>query len=310
VSFTLLPLFGLIFLHWILTRLLGNLRAAIAALEASKTMNSLTLRIISAIVAIAVVALLYFFFGAHGLRFLCYMAPILGVRELSRILFKPTDAFAIKVLFAVFVVLIYLMTISSYSLSIVGFAVVSILFCCVSILFEGKFEDLTALSLFQAKGILGFFYVGLLPALATRMLDLPHGQIWFVSMLAIVFAGDTMAYVTGLLWGNKKLLPNISPKKTIIGSAGGLVGSALAGAVAGYYFLSHIPLFSLVFLAVFTGLVAQLGDLFESMLKRVANRKDSGTIMPGHGGILDRLDGVLFGAPIMLAGAMILEGLI
>ena len=73
--------------------------------------------------------------------------------------------------------------------------------------------------------------------------------------------------------------------------------------------MNHVPLWALILVSVFTGLIAQLGDLFESMLKRVANRKDSGSLMPGHGGVLDRLDGVLFGAPIMFAGALLLEKL-
>jgi phosphatidate cytidylyltransferase len=73
------------------------------------------------------------------------------------------------------------------------------------------------------------------------------------------------------------------------------------------YFLTTPPTTLLLILCVLTGFIAQQGDLFESLLKRIANRKDSGSIMPGHGGILDRIDGILFGAPVMLAGAMLLQ---
>jgi phosphatidate cytidylyltransferase len=145
--------------------------------------------------------------------------------------------------------------------------------------------------------------------MAYRILEIPHGKVWFLTMLLIVFAGDTFAYLTGMMWGNKKILPKISPKKTIVGSIGGLVGSGVAGALSGLYFLTHVPLWGLILVSLLTGIVAQLGDLFESMLKRVANRKDSGSLMPGHGGVLDRLDGVLFGTPILLAGALLLENL-
>lgn len=273
-------------------------------------MNSLITRIISAIVAVIIVGLLYHFYDTDGLRYLCYAAPILGVRELIRLLYKPDESLTIKTTFAILTIAVFWMTLMYPENSTLGFAVASILFCCISILFEKRFEDLLDLSLFQAKGILGFFYVGLLPAIAARLLDLENGKIWFLGMLAVVFAGDTFAYLTGMMWGKKKILPKISPKKTIIGSAGGLAGSVVAGVLIGIYFLPHLPVLGLAVVSLATGLVAQLGDLFESMLKRVANRKDSGSIMPGHGGILDRLDGVLFGAPIMMAGALILEKLV
>lgn len=272
-------------------------------------MNTFVIRAISAIVAATVFILIFYFYDIQGLRLVCYFAPLLGARELIRILFKPDDSLRIKAIFFLFVIAVFAMTVQFPENSTLGFAVFSILFCCVSILFEKRFEDLAALSLFQAKGILGLFYVGLLPGIATRILDLPNGKVWFLTMLAVVFSGDIFAYLTGMLWGKKKILPNISPKKTIVGSIGGLFGSAAAGTLAGLFFLNQIELGALIFVSIATGLVAQLGDLFESMLKRVANRKDSGSLMPGHGGILDRLDGVLFGAPIMFAGALLLEKL-
>lgn len=237
------------------------------------------------------------------------MASFLGVRELTRILFKSDDSLLIKLVFAILGVVTFALTVRFPEHSTLGFVCISILFCCISIVYERRFEDLTALSLFQAKSILGFFYVGLLPAMAYRILDIPNGKMWFLTMLLIVFAGDTFAYLTGMMWGNKKILPKISPKKTVVGSIGGLAGSAVAGALSGVYLLPHVPLWGLIIVSILTGIVAQLGDLFESMLKRVANRKDSGSIMPGHGGILDRLDGVLFGTPILLAGALLLENL-
>lgn len=272
-------------------------------------MKTLIIRAISAVVAVLGVFALIYFHDIKGLQILCYIVPILGGRELSRILFKPEDSLLIKLVFAVLVIATFVLGTQFPNHSTLSFVCISILFCCISIIYERRFEDLTSLSLFQAKSILGFFYVGLIPSLAYRILLIPNGKIWFLTMLAIVFTGDTMAYLSGMMWGNKKILPKISPKKTIVGSVGGLVGSAIAGAVAGIYFLNHVPLGGLIAVSILTGIVAQLGDLFESMLKRVANLKDSGSIMPGHGGVLDRLDGVLFGSPILLAGALLLENL-
>lgn len=272
-------------------------------------MKTLITRALSAAVAVGGIAALIYFFDIQGLKYLVCVVPFLGVRELIRILFGPKDSFSIKAVFAVLTIVTFAMTVFFPSYSTLAFACISVLFCCLSIVFEKRFTDLTALSLFQAKGVLGFFYIGILPALAYQILDIPNGLIWFLTMLAVIFAGDTFAYLTGMMWGNKKILPSISPKKTIVGSMGGLAGSALAGAIAGFYFLPHIPIGGLVLVSLGTGIVAQLGDLFESLLKRVADRKDSGSIMPGHGGVLDRLDGVLFGIPFMLAGALLLESL-
>jgi phosphatidate cytidylyltransferase len=164
-------------------------------------------------------------------------------------------------------------------------------------LYQQKFDDLESLSLFQAKSILGFFYIGLLPSFAFRIFDLPHGSIWFLLMLSVVFAGDTFAYLIGARWGKHKLMPKISPKKTVEGSLGGLIGSVVVASL--FHVFIPLPFESFIAMGLSIGIVAQLGDLFESMLKRVANRKDSGRLMPGHGGVLDRLDGVLFAAPIV-----------
>lgn len=187
----------------------------------------------------------------------------------------------------------------------VSFAV----FCASALLYESRYSDLPSLNTYQGKAITGMIYIGLLPGLAYQLLALEHGLIWFLGMLGIVFAGDTLAYLAGYMWGDKKLLPKVSPKKTWEGSIGGLFGSATAGFILSF-FLPDINVFALVGLAILTGVIAQMGDLYESMLKRIANVKDSGRLMPGHGGILDRVDGVLFASPIMLLGASILEKVI
>jgi phosphatidate cytidylyltransferase len=272
-------------------------------------MKTLIIRAASALIAVLGIAAMIYYYDTLGLKILCVLAHLLGVRELTRILFKDDESFVKKFLFTAIAVAVFTLTVAFPNHSTLSFVCMSLLYCCLSIVIERQFVDLPALSQFQSKGILGFFYVGLLPAMALEVLNLPHGNVWFLTMLAIIFAGDTLAYLTGMMWGKKKILPSISPKKTIVGSIGGLGGSALAAILSQHFFLTHISLPSLVFVAVLTGVVAQLGDLFESMLKRVANRKDSGSIMPGHGGVLDRLDGILFGAPIILAGALLLENL-
>lgn len=273
-------------------------------------MNQLTTRVLSAVVAICFLIAMIYFLGNDGLRILCVVALILGQRELSRILFKPEDPVFLKAAFTLGLV----GTFCAYAFfpinAVLILCLISIFFCCLTLLFEKYFTEITDIISFQAKSLLGFVYVGLLPALAYQMLALPQGNFWFLTLLMVVLFGDTFAYIFGINFGKNKLSPRISPKKTIEGSLGGLLGSAIAGLIAYFYVVEAVPLIYMLFLCLITGFVAQQGDLFESLLKRVANRKDSGSIMPGHGGILDRIDGILFAVPVIYAGVIWLPAFI
>jgi phosphatidate cytidylyltransferase len=115
----------------------------------------------------------------------------------------------------------------------------------------------------------------------------------------VVFAGDTGAYYTGRTLGKKKLAPRISPGKTVEGAIGGLLGNVSAGFIAHYTFFPELNPLHIVPLTLMMGLLGIAGDLCESMLKRGANAKDAGQLIPGHGGLLDRLDSMLFNAPLL-----------
>lgn len=120
--------------------------------------------------------------------------------------------------------------------------------------------------------------------------------IWLVFIIA--FGTDTFAYLSGNLLGKRKLSPNISPNKTIEGSLGGIMGSVFCTTVYSiYYKLS--PLWKLALLAVIASIFSQIGDLVASKIKRWAKIKDYGNIMPGHGGVLDRFDSIIFSSPII-----------
>jgi len=116
-------------------------------------------------------------------------------------------------------------------------------------------------------------------------------------VFGIVWAGDTAAYYGGRAFGRHSLAAKISPKKTIEGAIAGLIGSAIVGTAVGLWRLGE-PWTSLVWISVLTAIAGQVGDLAESALKRSAGVKDSSSILPGHGGILDRLDSLLFAVPI------------
>ena len=154
----------------------------------------------------------------------------------------------------------------------------------------------------------GAVYVGLLAALVRLGLaapavaaSAPAAQLggqrgWILLVILLVWAFDTGAYLVGIALGKRKFLAHISPSKSYWGLFGGLV-ACTAVAVAGFWALGQPPVLGLA-LGPLVGLAAQAGDLAESMLKRAAGAKDSSALIPGHGGILDRVDSFIFAAPV------------
>lgn len=149
---------------------------------------------------------------------------------------------------------------------------------------------------------LGPLYVGFLPSHAILLREgaagLEYGRDWLLYALFITFAADTGAFFVGKFLGRHKMAPTISPGKTWEGFFGGLVGAA--GVSVGLTALFGLPIYIVcqIALGLLLGIVAALGDLAESYMKRRANRKDSGVIVPGHGGILDRMDSLLATLPV------------
>jgi phosphatidate cytidylyltransferase len=125
--------------------------------------------------------------------------------------------------------------------------------------------------------------------------DLP-GKLLTLFM-AIIMMSDTGAYFAGRTMGRRKLAPRVSPAKTVEGSVGGLVASVLAAVASKYIFFPELPIPDAVALGAGMGALGQIGDLCESLLKRGADVKDAASILPGHGGFLDRLDSMLLNAP-------------
>lgn len=146
--------------------------------------------------------------------------------------------------------------------------------------------------------LFGFIYISVPLAHLAMLRTQPHGKQWVLLVLMVVMLNDTCAYFTGTFFGRRKLYPSVSPKKSIEGAIGGLVGSVLAAGLAHLTFAPWTPLLQLLLLGLVVGVVAELGDLFESLLKRSFGVKDSGTLIPGHGGILDRLDSLMFAFPL------------
>ena len=150
------------------------------------------------------------------------------------------------------------------------------------------------------KQLLGVLYVPLLLSYLILIRDGTgsSGAVWILFVLVVVFFGDIGALYAGTFFGKHKLYPALSPGKTIEGSLGGLAASIICGGGYKLFFLPELSWgVSLIFFMA-VGAAGQLGDLFESGLKRVADVKDSGGILPGHGGILDRADAAMYAAPV------------
>ncbi|MGB9802515.1 phosphatidate cytidylyltransferase [Desulfofundulus sp.] len=148
-----------------------------------------------------------------------------------------------------------------------------------------------------AVTLLAILYIGLFVYIYLLRL-LPDGWIWLTFTLVGTWSSDTVAYFIGRRWGRRQLAPALSPGKTVEGAVGSLAGSLLA-AVAFMGLYPFLPRGPILLLGLLLGLAAVLGDLVESAFKRQAGVKDAGDIIPGHGGILDRFDSMLFTAPLV-----------
>jgi phosphatidate cytidylyltransferase len=175
-----------------------------------------------------------------------------------------------------------------------GLLVAVIAVLSIPLLVEAPVTD----SLRQGAIVLtGMLYVGLTLSYLILVRLLPEGEFLLIFLLLVTWAADTAAYYVGTLYGRRLLAPRISPKKTVEGLAGGIIGATIIAFVSRWTFLPEFSNVDTLVLAIFLTLAGLWGDLVESAIKRSVGVKDSGGLLPGHGGMLDRLDSLLFTAP-------------
>ena len=175
--------------------------------------------------------------------------------------------------------------------------VVTAIACVDALFFE---PEVTLAPRRVGLAVLGAVYSGVMLSALVMLRKLPSGAVWIFLALAVTWSNDTGAYFAGRAFGKHKLYPRISPSKTVEGAIGGMLWSIGFGLGVFKLGLPDLPLWGGAVIGLGASLLGPLGDLSESMMKRAYGAKDSGKLLPGHGGMLDRLDALIFTAPFVL----------
>lgn len=263
-------------------------------------------RVISAVIGLIVLAAVVYA-GKIAIGIAVFLLAVVGIHELYRafdkIGFKPVYAAG----YASCLLLLYpviqgtysgtdrIAGISAFLISeaIALFLLVAVMFCLI-MFSDGRYKiQDVSVTLF------GIIYVVFLFSFVTLARNMGNGYLYIWMIFIGAWATDTFAFFTGVTLGKRKILPKISPKKTLEGSIGGVIGCTAAMMAFGVYVSNTVavPLYHFAIIGGVCGVISQIGDWAASAIKRTAGIKDYGNIMPGHGGVLDRVDSILFVAP-------------
>jgi phosphatidate cytidylyltransferase len=235
------------------------------------------------------------------LAVLVSIVAVFAMREYLRIIFandKRPVSNTIKIIsYTVSMALIITACLESWGILVLILAMNLI---ALSVFVLSRFAHNPAVFDSIAKQVLGIVYIPVSLSLLIFIKELPGGTFWIIWLLIVIFANDTGAFYTGTFFGKRALCPNISPNKTIEGSLGGMAVAMGVGFIFCQIFFKDLSLAFLTLPGSFLMAIAgQIGDLFESAMKRSSHVKDSGRILPGHGGMLDRIDGLLLAIPVL-----------
>ena len=287
-------------------------------------------RILTAVLLIPLVLLVIFQAPVGILAVIVAAVALLTAREF----FDITAAYGVEpqrtaVYVAILVVFLYCGTLSTRPVSDIGSFGVAVVAAAALVPFvflalAMRRAELGSAFPAAATSVFAFGYIGLPLLLLVQLRQQWAGVFLILYLFVVVWSGDTFAYYVGRSLGKHKMSPRVSPKKTWEGAAGSLVGSVALGSLMmwyaypisdflirhrliarqqGYYLAEKPDMLAVMVITVLLNLAAQLGDLVESAIKRGADVKDSGPILPGHGGLLDRIDALLFAIPVLWAYA-------
>lgn len=264
-------------------------------------------RVLTAVIGLPVlIGLLYL--GGYYTFVVCAVLSSVALYEYSTALNKKLD-YKIRWPFLVllgFIVTLF-MKFNYYALAPVLMLELILIFCME--VFMGKADAYRGMA-----SVFGIVYISVMFGFLLLFETLPSGIYYMWMVFVIAFTTDTAAYFVGMALGKTKLAPKISPKKTVAGAFGGVFFAAIAmviyGLVLQYGFGVKLPLYIYIVMGILGSIAGQCGDLTASMLKRKMEIKDFGKCLPGHGGILDRFDSILFIIPVVYVFAVYTFGYI
>ena len=274
-------------------------------------LGNLAQRFLVAVVAVPILLLILHYHRPEPTWALIFAASLLAMRELFGMLLPPEDRSPALVMGALACLAFYwLDPIALYRyhdlphaldrIAVEGSAIAAAFAVVVPALYYlFRFRDIPSVASRIAGTITGIVYAGFLTTYLAKLklIDPKQAGDTVVVVLVVAWLADTGGYFAGRFLGKAKLYEAVSPKKTWAGAIGGLADSLLGVIVLKLAFATYLEWIDVVMIAIPGGILGQLGDLAESLIKRSVGVKDSGALLPGHGGILDRIDAVLFIAP-------------
>ena len=279
-------------------------------------LGNLAQRFLVAVVAVPILLVVLHYHRPEPTWALIFVASLLAMRELFGMMLPPEDRGPALVIGGIASAALYWL--DPHALEIYGDSVPR---AVVSVSFEGaaiagaiavvgsglyylfRFRDIPSVAGRFAATVTGIVYAGFLTTYLAKLkvIDPNRAGDTVLLVLLVAWLADTGGYFAGRFLGKKKLYEAVSPKKTWAGAYGGIAGSVLGVAVLKIFFADWLTWVDVFAIAIPGGILGQMGDLAESLIKRSVGVKDSGALLPGHGGLLDRIDAVLFIAPYVYA---------
>lgn len=253
-------------------------------------------RWLTALVAVPVLFSLIYYGSREVFDALILLVIMIGMHEYQTMALGPGHKIekAEGFTFALLIALSFYMGNSTAAMAVVSFSFLISFFIYTVRIKDQVFDIIPVMKL-----VFGLLYIPLMMSHYMLIRNSPQGVLWIFFILFLAFSGDVAAFYVGRTWGKRKLLPAVSPGKTVEGIVGLVFGSLIGCVAFQHFFFPELPVHHAAVMGVFGSILGQLGDLCESAVKRASGVKDSGSILPGHGGIMDRLDCLLFIGPFV-----------